>query len=88
MNKNIQQLAAMVGVLRESVKNKDMKEVISVYISSHFETTIHITEELFFSLFNEYEKGEHTNETDEVYVSVEGVKVFALIDVEDDQHVQ
>lgn len=83
MKKNIQQLAAMVAVLKESLKNKDMSEVISVYTSKHFETTIHLTEELFLSTFDKYETGQHSGENYEVFIHLDGVRVFALIDVED-----
>ena len=83
MNKNIQQLAAMVAVLQESLKNKVMSGVISVYISKHFETTIHLTDELFLSTFDEYETGEFTDEDNEVFVYLDGVRVFALVDVEE-----
>lgn len=82
MNKNIQQLAAMVAVLQKSLGNKCMKEIISVYASHHFETTIHVRTEFFLSTFKEYEKAVHTNETDEIFVHVEGIKVFTVVDKE------
>lgn len=82
MKKNIQQLAAMVAVIDKSIKNKEMHEVISIYTSSRFETTIHITEELFLSTYDEYEKADHTDETNELFVFVEGIKVFALTDID------
>ena len=86
MNKNIQQLAAMVAVLQESLKNMDMNEIISIYTSKHFETTIHITEELFLSTYEEYEKGDYTKDSDELFVFVEGIRVFALTDIEGDSN--
>lgn len=86
MNKNIQQLAAMVAVLDRSIHNENMEQIISVDISRYPETKIHITKGFFLSTFPEYEKRtfEYLDGKEELFVYVEGIRVFAVSNVEGD----
>ncbi|WP_419962151.1 hypothetical protein [Psychrobacillus sp. BM2] len=82
MKKNIQQLVAMVGVLEKSMQNEAMEGVISLRISKFSETDIHIRKELFLSTFQDYEQVHYKDEYDELFVYVEGIKVFTLTNAE------
>ena len=84
MKKNIQQLAAMVAVIDKSIHNESMEQIINVDIARFPETKIHLMKELFLSTFQEYEVGplKYLEGQQELFVYVEGIRVFALTDVE------
>ncbi|MEK5215279.1 hypothetical protein [Psychrobacillus sp. FSL H8-0487] len=90
MNKNIQQLAAMVAVVDKSIQNDNMEQIISVDVVKFPETKIHITKELFLSTFSEYERGplKYLEGQQELFVYLEGIRVFALTDIEGDSNAE
>lgn len=84
MNNNIQQLAAMVAVIDKSIHNENMEQIINIDIARFPETKIHLMKELFLATFLEYEKGplKYLEGQQELFVYVEGIRVFALTDIE------
>lgn len=83
MKADIQQLAAMVGIISKSAEG--MKGVISIDIYNRNRTKIHLESEVFLSNFDSYEKKTFIEDKDLVFVVIDGVEILALVDKEGEQ---
>ncbi|MFJ7971279.1 hypothetical protein [Psychrobacillus sp. NPDC096389] len=84
MQGDIQQLAAMVGIVAKSAEG--MEGVISIDIYNKKHVVIHLTLKEFLSVFKEYERKHLTDTDDEIFVVINGVKLMALVEKENEQN--
>lgn len=63
----------------------DDEDVLSVTINNYIRggAYVHLFEDLFKKLFDQYETTEFDNTTDELSVKINGIKVFCLVDKND-----
>lgn len=83
MQADIQQLAAMVGIVAKSAEG--MEGVISIDIYNRKHVVIHLTLKEFLSIFKEYERKHLSAIDDEIFVLIDGVKIMALVEKEGEQ---
>lgn len=63
----------------------DDEDVLSVTVNNYIigEAYVHLSEDLFKKLFDQYETTEFDNTTDELSVKINGIKVFCLVNKND-----
>lgn len=73
------EITHLMGRIRPLMDDEDVLSVtINNYI--HGEEYVHLFEDLFKKLFDQYETTEFNNTTNELSVKINGVRIFCLVD--------